>query len=83
MPAPELARDSASPAPPEIAPLPGADLPGRDLPSADLPYTDLPVAAALARLAPGQVPAAALAPLLARAEALRARMAAADSPPGG
>ena len=71
-PAPDMAREGAAPAP-EIAPLP----------SAELPSADLPVAEALARLAPGQVPAAALGPLLARAEALRARMTAADSPPGG
>jgi len=44
---------------PEIAPLPGGDIALSD---------------ALARLLPGQVPAAELRPILARAKALRARM---------
>jgi len=49
----------SAPRPPRIAPLPGEDLPLPD---------------ALARLVPGQLPAETLAPILARAEALRMRM---------
>ncbi len=54
--------DATDGARPSVAPLPGADL---------------PLAEALAHLRPGQVPAERLRPFLARAEALRARMATA------
>jgi DNA-binding transcriptional MerR regulator len=81
--------------PPIVPPEPGADpaadaepAPGRGAAAAPgpgpvvapLPEEALPVAAALARLSPGDIPAETLAPVLSRAEALRARM---DSVPAG
>jgi len=66
--------DTVEEAEPPTPPPAGAD--GAPPPIAPLPGADLPLAEALARLGPGAVPAERLRPLLARAEALRVRMAA-------